>query len=157
MRLPQPDDLRDLPMVEKPASRGVVAWVTFAFLRLGRWLGNEWAATVLDRFTQVIVGTIYYPPGKLPSASLHGHESVHDWQARTEGRVRYTLRYALSRKRRQHYEAMAYGYEVAVHGRDAEERAGVAADPVYRMGWSRAEARALIDSYADQFREEWGL
>lgn len=155
--IPKPGELRTLPLSPKPNWRGVVAYVVGWFLSFLRWTGNDWARVVLEEYTQVIAGRIYHPAHKIPSRSLQGHESVHDWQQRRVGAVRYTLAYTLRPGRRRHFEAMAYGYEVAIHGRDPEERAGVAANPVYRMGWTRADARALIDAYATRFRETWDL
>ena len=152
--IPRPNDLRLLPVHIKPDWRGVTANVVGAFLWALDKCGSRWAHRVLTIYVQTIAGRIYRTSRPI-SWSLRGHEAVHDWQARTRGKVRYTLGYLLSRKYRQHAEAMAYGYEVACHGRDPEERAITAADPVYKMKWSRAEARTLIEAYAAEFRLGW--
>lgn len=145
--VPSRGELRTLPLLPKPIWKGFIAHAVGWSLGVLAWFGHRWSREVLGRWTQTLSGRIYYPPDRYPSASLQGHESVHDWQARHVGGLRYSLGYLLSRRRRQHYEAMAYAYEVAFHGRGAEERARVASDPIYRCGWTRAEARMLIDEY----------
>lgn len=152
--VPARAELRVLPLSPKPNWRGIVAYTVGWSLSLMAALGHRWSREVIEEWTQVIAGHIYYPPHKYPSASLQGHESVHDWQARRFGAVRYTLGYLLSRERRRHYEAMAYAYEVAYYSRSAEERAGTAANPIYRCGWTRAEARQLIDAYTDRWLDD---
>ena len=151
--VPRPGDLRTLPVVAKPNWRGLVAYSVGWSLGLMAWLGHRWSREVLGEWTQVIAGIIYHPVHKYPSASLRGHESVHDWQARHWGGIRYSLGYLLRQERRRHYEAMAYAYEVVQHYRSAEERAGMASQPIYRCSWTRDEARELIDRYADALRD----
>ena len=138
-----------MPVVQKPASRGVVAWCLFAFLRALMWSGSEWARVVYVDFVQSIGGVIYWYDAK-PSRSLQGHEAVHYWQQRRY--LLHPIRYLVSVDYRRHAEAMAYAFEVVVHARSPEERAMVAANPVYKMGWTRAEARRLIGIYAALLR-----
>lgn len=147
--IPRPGELRTLPVVHKSKPRGVQAWCVFTFLRVLRHFGNEWARSVFENFKQHIGGVVYYYDRE-PSESLQDHEAVHEWQGRRFWF--HGVRYLVSTRYRRHAEAMAYALEVVVHGRSPEERAMVAAHPAYRMGWSRAEARALIGSYAVALR-----
>lgn len=142
-------------MRAKDNPRGVIAFVVLGFLRLLRWAGNGWATNTYERFVQCIGGVMYYPPGKPPSVPLQAHESVHEWQTRHFGQLRYLAKYYLTRKGRRHAEAQAYAREVAEFGRNAEERARTAADPVYMMGWTPAEARELIDRYVEAYLKTW--
>lgn len=143
--VPSPGELRELPVVHKSKAQGARAWCVFTFLRVLRWLGNEWATTVYEDFKQHIGGVIYWFDDE-PSLSLRDHESVHEWQSRRFWP--HGARYLLSKKYRRHAEAMAYAFEVVVHSRSPEERASVAAHPVYKLGWTQDEARSLIGSYA---------
>lgn len=106
-----------------------------------------------EDYIQYIAGRIYYHPSRgFPVESVQAHESVHDWQQRTDGRVRFVLRYFLSRRARQHYEAMAYAHEVAFYHRPADNAVQALTAPAYRMGWDRDAARALLDVYVEAFR-----
>lgn len=154
---------------------GVFVGVVLAgfFIPHGQWVSVSGAAAVAtcltllyfdvdgltqrayDRFIQVLGGRIYRPAGRLLSRSILDHEAVHDWQARTRGQLRYALLYTLVPSYRRHAEAMAYAMEVAWHGRDPEEAARTAADPVYVMFWEPRDARVLIDAYVQEFRERW--
>lgn len=127
---------------------------------------DEWAFAVLDRYVQAIDGRIYVQRKRNlerqpVSASTMAHEWCHHWQQQHWGMLRYVWGYyvgaTLDRNRtfRRNAEAMAYGLEVAQFGRDPEEAAIAAASPNYGMAWSRAEARELIDAYAERFRDEW--
>jgi hypothetical protein len=155
-------ELRALPIHVKPDWRGVVAWIVGASLWLMEIVRIRWATRIMDDWVQVISGRVYLQRGRdvaadPPSKSLLGHEAIHDWQARKFGKIRYTLNYAFRRKMRRHYEAMAYGYQVAEWGRHPENAATSASKPIYGMKWTRAEARELIDAYAEAFTVLWRL
>ena len=154
--VPKRDELKVLPMRHKDNPAGPVAWVVFLLLRMMRKLGSAWAKNTYERFVQNIGDVVYYVDNT-PSKSLQGHESIHTFQRETLGTIRYLWRYYSGRKGRRHAEAMAYAYETVAHGRDPEERARAAADPVYMLGWDASEARELLDAYADKFRKEWRL
>lgn len=152
--VPRPGELRVLPVVHKSKARGAVAWCVFLFLRVLRHLGNDWARVVFEEFKQHIGGVIYWYDRE-PSESLQGHEAVHEWQGRRFWF--HGARYLLSGRYRRHAEAMAYAFEVVEHGRSPEERAAMASNPAYRLDWSRAEARKLIDRYVGELEAVgWG-
>ena len=150
------DELEMLPTRSKENAAGPVAWVVFTFLRMLRWLGNDWATRTYERFIQNIGDVIYYE-GAPPTRSIRMHEAVHTWQHRHLGQLRFLWRYYATRDGRRHAEAQAYAVEVVLFGRSAEERARAASDPVYAMGWEPAEARALIDRYVAAYRRDWEL
>lgn len=159
-----PDEIPALPVRVKPDwvgwGRFVGAGLWFLEQVFGELALGRWATRVLDVYVQAIGGVIYAQRGRdlerhpLSAASL-GHEGLHDWQFRQLGALRFLWRYYATRKGRRHAEAMAYGYEVAIHGADILDAAGKAADPTYGMAWTVDEAAALVSQYAELFREEW--
>lgn len=145
--------LRTLPVRIKPDWHGFAAKLVGAVLWLGELVRVRAATRALDRFVQVIDGVIYAPrgsDGKLGKGLLT-HESVHDYQQRTRGKVRYVLGYYCSRKYRRHAEAMAYAVEVAIGARGLQDAAESASDPIYAMKWTQADASVLIGSYVKQW------
>jgi hypothetical protein len=169
MEIPRPGELRELPVRTKENPRGLVVHVVFWFLRLLRWIGSEWAREVYEDFTQELEGGIWWFDGlrtggphkgtrkQPPSESLRGHESVHDWQRRTRGRLRHWRAYGnpFSRDECLELEAMASGFQVALHGRLAEERARVLVNGPYGLRTNVQVVTTRIEIYAERFREVW--
>lgn len=165
---PRHEELRKLPIVEKGDARGL-PWVVFVFLRLGRFLGSSWAREVYEDFKQEILGATYWfgavrtggeDEGKLgqpPSLSLQGHESVHDWQRRTYGTLRHWTWYynPFDRSMCLELEAQACGYEVAIHGRLAEERGRMLFNGPYWLRTELGEITGRIEHHAELFRQSW--
>lgn len=162
--IPKPEDLRKLPLVEKPATVGFVAWWFIGLLQLGDLLRIKSARQAYRDYKQEIEGRIYWwgglrtdgRVGQLPSLSLRNHESVHDYQRRTFGRLFYWWGYLniFNRTRCAHLEAMACGYQVAFDGRLAEERAQTLKNGPYFFGkrWPVERLTSLIEDYADRFK-----
>lgn len=152
--IPRPDELRTLELVEKPRTVGFVAFFFIGFLRLGSWLGIRPARQAYEDYKQECEGRIYWK-GRPPSQSLQHHESVHDFQRRTFGRLYYWTAYGnlFDRTRCAHLEAMACGYQVAFDGRQAEERARTLKNGPYFFGkaWPVERLTSLIEDYADAF------
>lgn len=147
------------PLLPLGVAGGVVVALT---LLLAHYDVDRWATRLLDVYVQAIGGVIYVQRGRdlaahPLSAASRGHEGLHDWQFRQLGALRFLWRYYATRKGRRHAEAMAYGYEVAVHAAELLDVAEKAADPTYGMAWTVDQAAELIGAYAERFREEWKL
>lgn len=170
LEIPKPEDLRKLPLVEKPSTVGLVAWWFIGLLQLGTLLRIEAARQAFEDYKQECEGRLYWfpgirsggpykgTPGTPPSASLRNHESVHDWQRRTFGRLFYWTSYGnvFDRTNCAHLEAAACGYQVAFDGRLAEERAQTLKNGPYFFGrrWPVERLTSLIEDYADKYRVE---
>ncbi|MCZ6807991.1 MAG: hypothetical protein O7F08_13620 [Deltaproteobacteria bacterium] len=151
-------ELRALPVRVKPNWRGFAAKFVGAVMWLGELLRVRAATRALDQYIQVIGGTIYAPRGSDGELgkSIRRHESTHDFQQRTRGKVRYVLGYfnPFSAKYRQHAEAQAYAVEVATGGRSLDGAADSASDPIYALRWERSDALSLISDYTKKWTKE---